>query len=88
MALVVLVAVPLSGWVASEGGPLSTQAGHGIVGGVIYHLKREDDEAETKEIAELHPSPEEREQAREHLEGVHLEQTQAAEQEQRQQEPS
>jgi hypothetical protein len=88
MVAVVVVAVPLSGWVASEDGPLSPKAGHGVVGGFIAQLKQEDDETETRELAELQPSREEHEQAREHVEGVALEETQAEEQEQRQQEAS
>ncbi|MCW2969308.1 MAG: hypothetical protein JWO23_435 [Solirubrobacterales bacterium] len=88
MVVVVAVAVPLSGWVASEGGPLSPQAGHGIVGGLVAHLKQQDDENEVREIAEHHPSREDKEQAREQAEGVALEEAQAEEQEQRQREAS
>jgi hypothetical protein len=86
MVLVVIVAVPLSGWFASEDGPFSPHAGKGVVGGVIGQLKREDDEAEVKEISEIQPSQEEREQGREHVEGLQLEEMQSQEQEQRQQE--
>jgi hypothetical protein len=88
MVLVVVVAVPLSGWVASEGGPLSPKAGHGVVGGFVAHLKRQDDETEVREIAEHHPSREDNEQAREQAGAVALEEAQAEEQEQRQREAS
>jgi hypothetical protein len=88
MLAVVVVAVPLSGWFASEDGPFSPHAGKGVIGGVIGQLKREDDEAETREIAESQPSQEEREQGREHFEAVQLEEMESQEQEQGQQEAS
>jgi hypothetical protein len=88
MVLVVVVAVPLSGWVASEDGPFSLHAGKGIVGGVIGQLKREDDENEVRELAEVQPSQEEREEGREHFEGIALEEMESQEQEQSRQEAS
>jgi hypothetical protein len=83
VVIVVLVGVPLSGWAAGENGPVSPQAGHGLIGGFIAQLKHEDDEAEVKELAEHQPSREEREQAREQTERVQLEESQAQEQERR-----
>jgi len=88
MLLVLVVAVPLSGWFASEDGPFSPHAGKGIVGGLIGQLKREDDEEEVREIAEVHPSQEEREAGREHVEALQLEEAETQEQEGPQQEPS
>jgi hypothetical protein len=83
VVIVVLVGVPLSGWVASDNGPVSGQAGRGLIGGFIAQLKQEDDEAEVKELAEHQPSREEREQAHEQTERVQLEESQAQEQERR-----
>jgi hypothetical protein len=88
MAMVVLLGLPLAALAASEEGPLSVRAGHGLIGSFIGQLKREDDESEVRELAEHQPNVEEREQAREHLEQVRLEETQAAEQERLQREPS
>jgi Sec-independent protein translocase protein TatA len=81
LVIIVLVAVPLAGWLGSENGPVSAQAGRGVLGGFVGRLKREDDEAEVKEIAEHESTPEDREQAREQTERVQLEATQAQEQE-------
>jgi hypothetical protein len=74
LVMIVLVAVPLSGLVGGENGPvLSTQAGQGLVGGLVAQLKREDDEAELKEIAEHQPrTKEEREEAREQAESAQV----------------
>ena len=88
MLLVVAAAVPLSGWFASEDGPFSPHAGKGIVGGLIGQFKREDDEEEVREIAEVQPSQEERELGREHVEALQLEEMESQEQERPQQEPS
>jgi hypothetical protein len=83
VVIVVLLGVPLAGWAASDNGPISSQAGHGLIGGFIAQLKHEDDEAEVKELAEHQPSREDREQAREQTERIALEETQAQEQERR-----
>ena len=48
-----MVAVPLAGYLASEGSPISSSAGKGIVGGFIAQLKREDDEADAAEGREV-----------------------------------
>ena len=88
LVIIVLVAVPLAGWLGSENGPVSAHPGHGLVGGLVGQLKREDDEAEVKEIAEHESTPEDREQAREQAEGAQLEATQAQEQQERQPEQS
>lgn len=85
LVIVVLVAIPLAGCAGGEAGPISAQAGVGVVRGVIEGLKREDDEAELKELAEHEPSAEEREQAKEHAEEVSLAEAQAAEQPQSEQ---
>jgi hypothetical protein len=81
LAVIVLIAVPLAGWLGGESSPVSAQAGRGVIGGFVGKLKREDDEAEVKEIAEHESTPEDREQAREQAERVQLEATQAQEQE-------
>jgi hypothetical protein len=83
VVIVVLLGVPLAGWAASDNGPISPQAGHGLIGGFIAQLKHEDDEAEVKERTEHQPSREDREQAREQTERIALEETQAQEQERR-----
>jgi hypothetical protein len=80
MVLVVLIAVPLAVAAGGESGPLSAKAGVGLVGGFVEQLKREDDEAERKELSEHEPDGEEREQAKEHTERVRLEESQAQEQ--------
>jgi hypothetical protein len=80
MALVVLIAVPLAGAAGGENGPFSAKAGVPLVGGFVAQLKREDDEAEVKELAEHPADSEEREQAREYTEQVQLEESQAQEQ--------
>jgi len=73
LVIIFLVAVPLAGWLGSENGPVSAQAGRGVVGGLVGQLKREDDEAELKEIAEHQPrTKEEREEAREQAESAQL----------------
>jgi hypothetical protein len=82
MLLVLVAAVPLSGWLASEDGPFSPHAGKGVVGSLVGQLKREDDEQEVHEIAEIQPSQEERELGREHVEALQLEETESQEQEQ------
>jgi hypothetical protein len=83
LVIIVLVAVPLAGWLGGENSPVSAQAGRGVVGGLVGQLKREDDEAEVKEIAEHESTPEDREQARERAEGAQLEAAQAQEQQER-----
>jgi hypothetical protein len=88
MAVAALLGVPLAGLAASEEGPLSGRPGHGLVGSFIAQLKQEDDETEVRELAAHQPSQEEREQGRERLEQVRLEETQAAEEERLQREPS
>jgi hypothetical protein len=88
MAIVVVLGLPLAGLAASEEGPLSGRPGHGLVGSLIAQLKHEDDETEVRELAAHHPSSEELEQGRERVEQVRLEETQAAEQERLQREPS
>ena len=82
LVMIVLVAVPLSGLIGGENGPvLSAQAGQGLVGGLVSQLKREDDEAELKEIAEHQPrTKEEREEAHEQAESAELAAVQAEEQ--------
>jgi len=72
LMMIVLVAVPLSGLIGGENGPIvSTQAGQGLVGGLVAQLKQEDDEAELKQIAEHQPrTKEEREEAREQAESA------------------
>jgi hypothetical protein len=80
LAIVVLVAVPLAGCAGGESGPISAQAGVGFVTGLIDGLKREDDEAELKELAEHEPSKEEREAAHERAEDVPVAEALAQEQ--------
>jgi hypothetical protein len=79
LALVLLLAVPLAGFVAGERGPISPQAGAGLITGFVDQLKREDDETELKEIAERSPTREDREQAKEQAEQAQLEAAQAQE---------
>lgn len=81
LVVIVLIAVPLAGWLGGENSPVSAQVGRGAIGGLVGQLKREDDEAEVKEIAEHESTPEDREQAREQAERAQLEATQAQEQE-------
>ncbi len=60
------VAIPaFAGYAGVEGGPTPASAHAGFVAGFVAHLKREDDEAEVKELAESRPSLGEREAARE-----------------------
>jgi hypothetical protein len=63
------VAIPaFAGYAGIEGGPTPASAQPGIVGGVIAHLKREDDEQEVQAIAEQQPSLSERQAGREQRE--------------------
>ena len=66
IAAISAIAIPAcAGYAGLEGGPSTAAASTGFVGGVIAHLKREDDEAEVKEIAEHQPPIEERRALRE-----------------------
>ena len=78
LVLVLMLAVPLAGFVGGERGPISPQAG-GLIAGFVDQLKREDDETELKEIAERSPTREDREQAKEQAEQAQLEAAQAQE---------
>jgi hypothetical protein len=79
LVLVLLLAVPLAGFMGGEGGPISAKAGAGLIVGFVDQLKREDDEVELKEIAERSPTKEDREQAKEQAEQAQLEAAQAQE---------
>ena len=80
LVIITLAAVPLSGWLGSENGPISGHAGTGLVGELVAQLKQEDDEAEVKELAEQPPlTRQEREEARDQRENVQLKETQAQE---------
>jgi hypothetical protein len=79
LVLVLMLAVPLAGFVGGERGPISPQAGAGLIAGFVDQLKREDDETELKEIAERSPTREDREQAKEQAEQAQLEAAQAQE---------
>jgi hypothetical protein len=60
------VAIPaFAGYAGVEGGPAPASAHAGFVAGFVAHLKREDDEAEVKQLAESQPSLAEREAVRE-----------------------
>jgi hypothetical protein len=82
LVVIVLAAVPLAGYVASENSPISTYEGKGIVGGLIAQLKREDDEADAAEeqeaaARELEMSKQERQEAHEATEAAQVEEAEA-----------
>ncbi|HEY4895899.1 MAG TPA: hypothetical protein VII01_07395 [Solirubrobacteraceae bacterium] len=68
-ALSAITIPAVAGYAGIEGGPTpaAAQTG-GIVGGVVAHLKHEDDEVEVQQLAEEAPSLTEREAARERRE--------------------
>lgn len=49
LLIIVLAAVPLAGYLTSEGNAFSMQEGKGIIGGVIAQLHREDQEDDAAE---------------------------------------
>jgi hypothetical protein len=77
--LLALIAAPaLSGCGGSEPTVASAVAHSGLLGGLVDGLKREDDEAEAKEIREAAPQTrEEREEAHEQAERATIESAQA-----------
>ena len=79
IAIVSAVAIPaFAGYAGVEGGPTAAAAQTGIVGGVIAHLKREDDEVEVRQLAEQQPNLSEREASRERREEAADEEAAAA----------
>jgi hypothetical protein len=82
LAVLALGIVPtLSGCAGAESGPPSAQASSGFIDSFVEKLKREDDEAEVKELAEHEESKEEREETHEKAEQAQIEQARAQEQE-------
>lgn len=80
IVLALLCLAVLSGCAGGEAQPASAQAQGGVFGGLIERLKREDDEAELRELAEHEPlTREEREEAHEQLEQREVEEGQAQE---------
>jgi hypothetical protein len=71
----------LSGCGGTESGLPSAQAHTGFIDGFVEKLKREDDEAEVKELAEHEETREEREETHEKAEETHMERAQAQQQE-------
>lgn len=67
-ALSAITIPAVAGYAGIEGGPTPAAAQTGILGGVVAHLKHEDDEAEVQQLAEEAPSLTEREAARERRE--------------------
>jgi hypothetical protein len=80
------VAPALSGCAATETDTASAEGRSGLIGGFVEKLKREDDEAEVRELREHEPNSEEREEAREKTEQAQVEVAQAQEQEEAPQE--
>jgi hypothetical protein len=69
IAILSAVAIPaFAGYAGVEGGPTPAEAQTSIVGGVIAHLKREDDEGEVRDLAERRPTLAEAQAARERRE--------------------
>jgi hypothetical protein len=78
LLMIAVVSVPLAGWVASEDGPISRQAGMGIISGFIEQLHEkdeEDDAARGREYSAqlLELSRDERRELREASEAAHVE---------------
>jgi hypothetical protein len=78
LLVLVLLAPALSGCAGSEPSAAPVAAARGLVDGVVSELKREDDEAELKEIREAKPpTNEERKEAHEQAEWAAVESHQA-----------
>lgn len=80
LVLALFAAPVLSGCGSSESSATPVAAASGFLRGIVSELKREDDEAELKEIRETAPrTREEREEAHEQTERAALESSQAQE---------
>ena len=80
LVLALLIAPALSGCGSGEPTAAVAIAKSGILGGLADELKREDDEAEVREIREHEPqTSEERQEAREQSEAAAIQSAQAAE---------
>jgi nicotinamide mononucleotide (NMN) deamidase PncC len=84
LVVIVLVAVPLSGWAGGEGGLASAQSG-GLIGGVAEKLKQADDEGDMRETSRRERTPEEREHVHEAVAQSQMEEVRAQEREVEQQ---
>jgi hypothetical protein len=80
VALALVCALALAGCAGGEARPVVAEARGGILGNVVAQLKREDDENETRELAEHEPvSKQEHEEAHEAEEEQEVQAAQAQE---------